>query len=26
MFMGISNGGQGAVSPLDFHTWYRYIR
>jgi len=24
--MGVSNGGQmGAVAPLDFHTWYRYI-
>jgi len=24
--IGVGSGGQGAVAPLDFHTWYKYSR
>jgi len=24
--MSVGNGGQGAVTPLDFRTWYRYSK
>jgi len=25
-YMGVGSGGQGAVAPLDSHTWYRCSR